>query len=140
MTDPPSADDITSHPCEECAEVTIAFSGVRWWSADPALIDNSFDDLPLFTGHAYRYYLPAFLLRALETFDPDNLVTQFCLFNLSGDASDVWYRKRIEQFTPEQRAVIVSFLRYVCDDARFDRFHTDAAAALRDVWLADNAI
>jgi hypothetical protein len=138
MTDPPSG-DITSHSCEECAEVTTAFWGVRWWSADPALIDDSLDDLPLFTPHAYRY-LPAFLLRALETLEPDNLVTQFCLFNLSGDPSDDWYRKRIEQFTPEQRAVIVSFLRCVCDDARFERFHTDAAAALRDVWLTDNTI
>src|SRR5262249_34581346 len=109
MTDPPSSNDITSHPCEECAELTTAFSGVKWWSADPTLIDESFDDLPLFTAPAYRYYLPAFLLRALEMFDPDNLVTQFCLFALTGDANDDWYRKRIEQLAPAERAVIITF-------------------------------
>jgi len=113
---------------------------VKWWSADPTLIDESFDDLPLLTPYAYRYYLPAFLLRALEPFDPDNLVTQFCLFNLSGDAHDDWYRERIKQFMPDERAVITAFLQYIRDDARFDRFHADAASALRDVWLADTAI
>ena len=140
MIDPPSADNITSHACEECADVTAAFSGTPWWSADSALIDESVDALPLFTTHAYHYYLPAFLLRALEMFDPDNLVTQFCIFNLNGDANNDWYRERIEQFTPEQCAVIVRFLRYVCVDPRFESYHSDAAAALRDVWLANNAI
>src|SRR5262245_59821431 len=114
MIDPPSDNEITSHPCDECAEVTAAFSGVKGWSADPALIDEIFDDLPLFTPRAYRYYLPAFLLRALDTFDPDNLVTQFSLFDLSGDPNNDWYRKRIGQLAPEECAVIVTFLRYVC--------------------------
>ena len=140
MTDPPAHNEITSHPCDECAEVASDFSGVKWWSADPAVIDENFDDLPLFTPLAYRYYLPAFLLRALETFDPDNLVTQFCLFDLSGDPHDDWYRKRIELLTSDEAAIAVTFLRYISGDARFAPFHSDAASALRNVWSADSAI
>ena len=82
-TDPPLAESITSHPCEECAGVTKDFGGVRWWSADDSLIDENFDKLPLFTPEAYHYYLPAFLLRALNEFDPDNLVVQFCLYDVT---------------------------------------------------------
>ena len=140
MGEPPSSEQITSHACEECADVTTAFSGVKWWSADPALIDDSVDALPLFTPAAYRYYLPAFLLRALEPFDPDNLVAQFSVYTLNGHANDDWYRKRIEQFTPDEHAAIVAFLRYVRDDSRFEEFRTDAVSALRHIWLADNAI
>jgi hypothetical protein len=140
MADPPPHNEITSHPCDECAEVASDFSGVKWWSADPVLIDENFDDLPLFTPRAYRYYLPAFLLRALDSFDPDNLVTEFCIFDLSGDPHDDWYRKRIEQLTSDEAAISATFLRYICSDARFGRFHSDAASALREVWSAANAI
>jgi hypothetical protein len=134
--DPPMPEKITSHPCEECAGVTEDFCGVSWWSADNTLIDENFDDLPLFTPEAYHYYLPAFLLRALDTFDPDNLVAQFCVYDLSPKetAEDPWFRRRLNQFTPDEVSVIATFLEYVRADERFAQYHEDAEVAIRHFW------
>jgi hypothetical protein len=141
-TDPPLSENITSHPCEECAAVAEDFRDVKWWCADEPLIDENFDDLPLFTPEAYHYYLPAFLLRALDNFDPDNLVAQFCLYDLTLNKTpeDGWYSPRLQQFTCDEVATIVAFLRYVCGDERFARFHKDAALALRELWAPNDAI
>jgi hypothetical protein len=135
-TDPPLPENITSHPCEECAGVTEDFRGVRWWAANNTLIDENFDDMPLFTPEAYHYYLPTFLLRALDTFDPDNMVAQFCVYNLSPEktADDTWYRLRLDQFTPDEVSVIGTFLEYIRADERFAEYHDDAEAAIRDFW------
>lgn len=131
--DPPLAENITSHPCEECYGVKDDFRGVRWWTANEELIDENFDKLPLFTAKAYQYYLPAFLLRALDTFDPDNLVLQFCVYNLSyaETPDDPWYRARLDQFTPEQVSVISSFLECVREDERFSNHYAHVERGLK---------
>jgi hypothetical protein len=144
--DPPLPENITSHPCEECYGIRDDFRGVRWWAADDELIDENFDDLPLFTPEAYHYYLPAFLLRALDTFDPDNLVVQFCVYNLSPTKTpvdDPWYRARLNQFTSEQISVIAKFLVYIQEDEKFYDYYADVERGLRKFWRVakdENAI
>lgn len=136
-TEPPLPENITSHPCEECDGVRDDFSGVRWWVAGPELIDENFDDLPLFTPEAYHYYLPAFLLRALETFESDNLVLEFCVYSLSPTKTpvdDPWYRPRLEQFTAEQVSVIADFLACIRDDERYFDYYADVERGLRKFW------
>jgi hypothetical protein len=135
--DPPLPENITSHRCEECYGVRDDFRGVRWWAADDELIDENFDDLPLFTPEAYHYYLPAFLLRALDIFDPDNLVVQFCVYNLSPmktPIDDPWQRARLNQFTPEQITAIANFLECILKDERFYNHYAHAERGLRKFW------
>jgi hypothetical protein len=135
--DPPGPENITSHPCKECDGVRNDFRGVHWWAAGDALIDENFDNLALFTPEAYHYFLPAFLLRALNAFDPDNLVLQFCIYSLSPTKTpidDPWYRARLNQFTPAQSSVIVKFLECVLEDEGFNNHHRDAERGLRKFW------
>jgi hypothetical protein len=137
--DPPLLEDITSHHCDECHEVRDDFHDVRWWAASTELIDENFDDLSLFTPEAYHYYLPAFLLRALDAFDPDSLVLQFCIYNLSPKETpidDPWYRERLNQFYTEEASVISRFLEYIRDDERFHDLSVDADLGIRKFWQA----
>ena len=136
-TDPPPPERITSHDCEECDGVRDDFRNLKWWSANSELIDDNFDDLPLFTPEAYHYFLPAFLLRALEKFEPDNLVLQFCIYNLSPTqtpADDPWYSARLNQFAPEEISAISNFLECIRDNEEFYDYHADAERGLDKFW------
>lgn len=138
-TNPPAPENITSHPCEECEGVTEDFRGVRWWCADDTLIDGNFDKLPLLTPEAHHYYLPAFVLRALAEFEPDEPVLQFCIYNLtpgSRPIDDPWRRARMNEFTPEQISAVAGFLAVVLQDERFSHYYADAELGLQKVWHA----
>jgi hypothetical protein len=136
-TEPPSAAKITSHDCEECDVVRDDFRNLKWWSANSELIDYHFGDLPLFTPEAYHYFLPAFLLRALENFETDNLVLQFCIYSLTPTdtpTDDPWYSARLNRFTPEEMSVISDFLECIRDDEEFFDYHADVERGLDKFW------
>jgi hypothetical protein len=137
--EPPSPKNITSHLCEECQALTDDFRNVSWWSAKDELIDRNFDKLPLFTSEAYRYYLPAFLLRALDSFDPDNSVLEFCIYALGCEptpSDDQWYRTRFESFTASQLQAVADFLECIGNDETFHVYHDDVELALIKMALA----
>ena|ERR1051325_810264 len=143
---PPLPENLTEHRCDECDGVRDDFSGVEWWSADNTLIDENYDDLPLFTPEAFHYYLPAFLLRSLDSFDPDNEVLQFSVYGLSPTKTPVdapRYRARLNLFTPEQNSAVASFLEQIQMDERFYNYYADVERGLGKFWHAakdDSAI
>jgi hypothetical protein len=132
-TDPPSDGNVTSHVCKECQAVADDFRSVRWWSAKDELIDSNYDKLPLFTPEAYRYYLPAFLLRALDSFEPENSVLEFCLYALGCEptrSDDPRYRARFESFTGPQLQAVTNFLECIGNDETFRAHRDDVETAL----------
>lgn len=138
---PPLPENLTEHNCDECEGVKDDFSGVEWWSADDWLIDKSIDVLPLFTPEAFHYYLPAFLLRALAGFNPDNEVLEFSVYSLSPTKTpidDPRYRTRLNLFTPEQISAVASFLEQIQNDERFYAYYADAERGLRKFWHLAN--
>ena len=53
---PPPPENLITHQCQECFSVRDDFTGVRWWSAKNDLIDENFDDMPLFSAEAFHYF------------------------------------------------------------------------------------
>src|SRR3954453_6476310 len=61
----PAASQIIECDCDDCSRLFQAFVG-RTWEAVPAeTVDTFYSKLPLFHPVAHRYYLPAYLRRAL---------------------------------------------------------------------------
>lgn len=68
----------------ECEQVRTAFTRKRWEQLDKPFLINHRQDYTCFSGEAFRYYLPAFLLLVISDFDeaddlPFNLVSALTL-------------------------------------------------------------
>ena len=112
----PKRDSIIAHECEECWEVRDDFASQRWPDVTRETIDRHFDSLPLFTPTAHHYYLPAYLVRALDhegqTFGTGGTVADFVIYNLSPDYTESW-TSRFPLFSREQLRVVATWLEFV---------------------------
>jgi hypothetical protein len=118
-TRPPAGGEIVEHECDECRGIERDFAGVRRPEAPAELIEKNYDKLPLFSAAAFHYFLPAYLLYALEHFDDEfSDVPQFTLYALTpgktwkdpdGQISS-WWIERFRAFTPAQMNLIYRFL------------------------------
>jgi hypothetical protein len=62
---PPTASEMRNDHCPECAETNAVFTGKRW--EDIAVADLAGNPaVSLLTAIAFRYYLPALMLRCIE--------------------------------------------------------------------------
>jgi hypothetical protein len=134
----PGKRNITSHRCEECSELRDAFSRLKWDQVPTAVIDENFGQLSLFTPEAYRYFLPAYLLRCLDNLDPESMVCEFVIYSLTPDSANEetrqWAAERHQLFDQKQQAAIVEFLDLIQSSDEFKTFHDEVAKALRVVW------
>lgn len=136
--DPPHSDNITSDNYGDSPQVRRSFNGVTWWSAPGKLIDENYDGLPLLTSEAFQYYFPAFLLRSLEWFDPDNPTLEFTVYSLSPtktSRNDPWFSARLIRFTPCQIRIVRKFLNCILNDPAMYSFYKDAERGLNKFWI-----
>jgi hypothetical protein len=134
---PSSKESLTTHRCRECDGVRDDFGGVRWWSAGQDVIEKNVDTVPLLSAEAFHYYLPAYLLRSLKTFDRDSPVLEYTIYSLSPtktSADDPWYREKLNLFTPEQVSAVADFLECVLADEGLYDYYADAERGLRKFW------
>lgn len=132
-TPPPPFEEVTGHRCPECNALRDDFNGVKWWEAEHTLIDENFGKLPLFTPRAFHYYIPAFILRSLEKFNPYDEVLEFVIYSLypSEKIADLeWFEQRKELFSEQQISIIVQFLNSVLLDTNMQINYSDAEKAL----------
>lgn len=135
---PPHRTRITAHECDECSAVAASLADRAWTELPASIIDEHHDDLALLTPEALHYFFPAFLLRGLDPFDPDNTVCEWSMIHLSPTKTpvdDPGYLARVRLFSEAQRAAVVEFLRLVLADERFFDQHKDAERALRKHWF-----
>jgi hypothetical protein len=139
-SDRPTRRQIALHKCEECQELRELFGGLTWDSVPMEVIDSNFDKLPLFSAKAYRYFLPAYILRCLDEFDWANTVCEYTIYSLSPSALSEenrdWYSEKQRYFSDDQKRAVASFLRLVRDSDSFLTFHEDAEAGLK-LWSND---
>jgi hypothetical protein len=126
----PRKSEIAPHRCEERDELRDTFSALKWDSIDPAIIDSNFAQLSLFSPIAYHYFLPAYLLRCLDSFDASSIVCEFTIYALASslerEDDKKWHSERLKEFTEAQRMAIISFLNLVKATESFSDFHDDA--------------
>ena len=136
----PGERNVTGHPCEECHELRDTYGPLTWDTVPSEIIDQNFGQLPLFTPEAYRYFLPAYLLRCLDIDDPDNLVCEFVIYSLTPDDTDdnqkQWIADRHNLLDREQKGAVAAFLKHILDTEAFKDFHVEAADGLRRYWVA----
>jgi hypothetical protein len=131
----PSKKDIAPHECEECEELRETFSGLRWDSIPPEVVDSNFGQLPLLSAKAYHYFLPSYILRCLDELDSSSMVCEFTIYSLSPtlnrEEDGRWYLERTRQFTATQKGAVASFLKLIKASGSFVDIQEDVEAGLR---------
>ena len=100
--------------CRPCEEIVEYFRGKTTEGHSVEDLRDHHTALTLFTPEAFQYFLPAFMIASLESYNdtdilPDSIRFHF-EFNL--DHRD-HFLVRMTRFSPEQRRVITEFLRHM---------------------------
>jgi hypothetical protein len=128
----PKPEKIAEHDCEECKELSEYLTDIDWRNMESELIDVVAGDLSLLTPEAFRYFLPACIIKHLdEWLDPYSSVifppTIMGLVPTNND--DAWFKERY-QFNSSQQHVFHEFLKLVRQDPTFHLWHAEANAGL----------
>ena len=103
----PREAEIAPHDCSECSEIRKALAPHRYDAVPDEVLDGLGSAIPLLSGAALRYYLPAYLLRA--TRDPAYGYLDFVVDYLA--AADV--DERYVEFSTVERAAVSDFIAWL---------------------------
>ena len=123
----PSEDEIICHSCKECLELRDGVYGHTPDELTDSWIEENFDQLPLLSDDAKRYYLPAYL--RVSACNPDSTVSQFILFALKDDHR--W--EPTGGYSSEQRQAICEYLQFL-EDRTADEYYRKDIAEAKSVW------
>jgi hypothetical protein len=116
---PPDPSTLTPHVCPTCADLRATLGGFAWSAVPDHILDETITLNALLSPTAYRYYLPAFVCRAIHCPLVPGLgasrVLDYVVMSLCFHAADAWWLERIEGFTLPQRRVIRAFLQWASD-------------------------
>jgi hypothetical protein len=136
---------ITACDWDECKEIREALWHKRWDEVPTSLIDLACSPT-LLTPEAFRAFLPAYMLRALDNLMDERVVLEFTVYSLCPDpepdneiAREVKVTRlgeRAKLMTPAQVEAIRSFLAFVAATAENrEWFRPIVGAALDSIWL-----
>jgi uncharacterized protein DUF6714 len=109
--EPPAPENITSHSCIECDEITKVFAGRKWHElADVELLRYNGESLTLFAPVAFHYYLPAFMRATLDDPVGADLIPDIITWNVQRELGKQ-PRGWLPLFTKQQRRLLARFLR-----------------------------
>lgn len=131
----PNENNIIKHDCSECHVLKKDFAPYTWEAVPAEIIDDNFDNLPLFTKEAFHYFIPAYMKRVLELDDPYSLMPEFLIYNLyyRGEPQKIEeFNAKKKLFTMEQANLITSFLVYLLGDTRYGHHHDDIREAIKE--------
>jgi hypothetical protein len=132
--EPLGLDELTGHRCEECDELRDLFFRKKWWELDREVVRENYGQLSLFQPKTYKYYLPAFILEALDNFNDSDEVLEFFIYGWLPSKyprlQTNLERKR-SIFDIAQMDVIADVLRAVVEDPQMIYSSKDAETALR---------
>jgi hypothetical protein len=126
----------THDECDDGIHLRREFPGKRWDELSPDVIFHGSIALPLLAPDALVAFLPAWLLRSIETFDPESIVLEFTLYFLCpGNEDEGWDEKRIAEtvslFDATQRIVVGDFLRSILESDTVPYWHPYAEQGLK---------
>jgi hypothetical protein len=102
--------------CLECQQVAADFQGQSWPQMPFKILRFNRESFgSQFTPEGFRFYLPAYLLAALE--DGDVLeYTLFSLLPLDKPDSVARWREKVQGLSAEQRHIVREFLDYIKEE------------------------
>jgi hypothetical protein len=109
---PPPPEELSNH-CPECQQVAGRFAGKLWPEVSVGDLRWNFPT-SLIAPKAFRYYLPALMLRCVEAPDDLGLVTQSVISDLAppGGKPQGEAVERLSGFSTVQVEAILAFLRW----------------------------
>lgn len=118
--------------CEECRalqkDLHKDFSGSSWQTLTASFFESHFGDLSLLSPEAFNYFLPAYLVYALQNYNASD-VWEWTIYTLTpGKESEnmsEWWRERLRPFTKEQMNVIYQYLDLIRQDPDAYDFYKD---------------
>ena len=121
--------------CDEGIDLLRELPGKRWDEVPASFIDFNSGSLPLLEPAALQAFLPAWLLRSMETLADESVLAEFTLYFLCpGDEEEGWDVKRIEGrvalFDAAQRTVVREFLEAFLNPGDPDGWHSWATHGL----------
>jgi hypothetical protein len=128
---------VSSHDeCDEGIALRQELPGKRWDEISPDFIDFNSGSLALLEPRALQAFLPAWLLRSMETLGKQSVLSEFTMyFVCPGSEDEGWDEKRIAElaaiFDPTQRDVVGDFLRSILDSAALTYWHPHAEHGLK---------
>ena len=135
---------IAPHECEECRQLSADLAGVEWTAMPNALIEDNPSGLSLLSPEAYAYFLPGYILYALDHFSSRALPSEMTVYSLAynepaNEEMADWQRERLKFITAEQLDVLQRFLQLVEADPEFSDYvgREEVASAqqrLRQFW------
>lgn len=126
----PGDEHIVSDPGWEKDVLALDFKGKHWKDISRETLRRHQDDLALFTPAGRKFYLPAYLLAALD--DRGDLLG-WVIIRLTLPETLMFQRmfhSDFDGYSPAQKSAIRAFLEYIRDALSSD----DAAAALERYW------
>lgn len=139
---PPQPYDGLVSTHDECADgihLRRELPGKRWNELSPEVLFHGSIALPLLEPDALVAFLPAWVLRSMQTFGPDSVVLEFTLYFLCpGNPDEGWDEGRITEmvtaFNDSQRNLVGDLLRSIADCYAMDYWHVFAEQGLK--WWA----
>jgi len=128
---------ISSHDeCDGGIALRQELPGKRWDEVPGDFVLSNSGSLPLLEPSALQAFLPAWLLRSMETLDNQSVVSEFTMYFLCpGSEDEGWDEKGIAEivatFDAIQRIVVRDFLRSIADSAELSRWHPYANKGLK---------
>jgi len=122
----PGEDNIVRHECEECFALRDNVRGHMPDDLSDAWVEQNFDQLPLFSDDAKRFYFPAFL--RVAALKPDSHVAQFVLYALADD----FRMSPSGGYSLEQKQAIRDFLEYI--GVRVDEYDQKYIEKAKVLW------
>ena len=109
----PGDNNITHCPynCAECRRIADFFKGKEWRGQTAAELKNYHVALSLFTPEAFHYFLPAFMLVSLDSYEKGDVIPDAVRFHFEYSAEmQGHFAVRMSKFSGEQREAIIDYL------------------------------
>ena len=125
----------THDECDDGIYLRRELPGKTWADLSPEVLFHGSIALSLLEPDALACFLPAWLLRSMQTFSDTSIVLEFTLYFLCpGNGEDGWDERRIAAltalFAPAQKGVIGDLLRAVVADDTLEVWHPCAEFGL----------
>jgi hypothetical protein len=125
----------THDECDDGIALRTGLPGKRWDEVPGGFVDANSLSLPLLEPRALVAFLPAWLLRAAQTFHPNSPALEFLVYFLCpGSEDEGWNEEHLTEnvalFDEAQRQVVADFLQSVLDTGELGCHHSCAEHAL----------
>ena len=105
----PHSNSVTPCRCSECEEITAYLRDSFWRGRSVEDLRYHEAALSLFENEAFEYFLPAFLVAAVEDPEAADVILDGIPFHLDR-------AREVRNYTPVQRQVVAEFMRWMLDE------------------------